>query len=68
MAEQTIIITIDENGKITAETSGIKGEVCLDQLQDLLEDIAPLTSLKKTDEYYQEKHIKVNNQLKQKRH
>ena len=67
MAEQTITITIDENGKIKAETSGIKGEICLDTLQELLEDQGNLLSVKKTDEFYQEQHIKVQNKIQNKR-
>ena len=53
MAEQRIVITIDESGKINASTEGIKGEMCLDELQKLLEDIADLQSVIKTDEFYQ---------------
>ncbi len=63
MAEQKIIITIEEDGKIKAETQGIKGEVCLEELQELLEDVGELTSLKKTDEYYQKPPAK--RQIKQ---
>lgn len=29
MAEEKITITIDEDGKISASTQGIKGEMCL---------------------------------------
>ena len=47
MAEHTIIITIDENGEIKAETSGIKGEICLDELKELLDTETNLLSVKK---------------------
>ena len=63
MAEQTITITIDENGKITAETMGIKGEMCLNELQELLESEGDVLSVKKTDEYYQKQQIKTQNKL-----
>ena len=53
MAEHRIEITIDENGKINAATEGMKGEVCLSELQSLLGEIADIESIKKTDEYYQ---------------
>lgn len=59
MAEHRITITIDENGKIDASTSGIKGEMCLTELQSLLDDLENLQSIKKTDEYYQ--HNELNN-------
>jgi len=53
MPEQRIIVTIDDSGKINAETEGIKGEVCIDELQMLLGEVADLESVSKTDEYYQ---------------
>lgn len=64
MAEQRITITIDENGKIDASTSGIKGEMCLSELQELLDDLDNLQSVKKTDEYSQQVEIKNKNILK----
>ncbi len=67
MAEQTITITIDENGKIKAETIGIKGEMCLDELQELLENEGDLLSVKKTDEYYQQQTVKIKNKIQNKK-
>ncbi len=67
MAEQTITITIDENGKINAETIGIKGEICLDELQKLLENEGDLSFVKKTDEYYQQQTIKTQNKIQNKK-
>lgn len=67
MAEQTIVITIDENGKINAETIGIKGEMCLDELQELLENEGNLLSVKKTDEYFQKQTIKALNKIQNKK-
>lgn len=64
MAEQRITITIDENGKIDASTSGIKGEMCLSELQELLDDFDNLQSVKKTDEYFQQVKIKNKTILK----
>lgn len=61
MAEQQITITIDENGKINASTSGIKGEMCLTELQSLLDDLENLQSVKKTDEYYQKNELSNKN-------
>jgi hypothetical protein len=60
MPEQRIVVTIDDSGKISAETAGIKGEVCVDELQKLLGEIADLESLSKTDEYYQPIEHSVN--------
>ncbi|MBR4531331.1 DUF2997 domain-containing protein [bacterium] len=61
MAEQRIVITIDENGKINASTDGIKGEMCLSELQELLDDMDTLQSVKKTDEFYQTNELKNKN-------
>ncbi len=54
MPEQRIVINIDEEGSITAKTSGFKGESCLDALDELLEIEGKITSLKKTDEFRQQ--------------
>jgi len=67
MAEQTITITIDENGKITAETIGLKGEMCLDELQELLDNEGDLLSIKKTDEYFQQNKVKTQNKIQNKK-
>lgn len=53
MPEQKIVITIDDEGGISAKTSGFKGESCLDALDALLELDGVVTGLKKTDEYHQ---------------
>ncbi|MCL1994374.1 MAG: DUF2997 domain-containing protein [Spirochaetes bacterium] len=53
MAEHRIEITIDQDGKINAKTDGIKGEVCLEKVQELLGDLADLESYDKTDEWFQ---------------
>ena len=64
MAEQRIEITIDQNGKISASTEGIKGEMCLTQLQELIGELADLESFEKTDEWYQEAEIvNINSQI-----
>jgi hypothetical protein len=59
MAEQRIVITIDENGKINAATEGIKGEMCLTELQELLGEMENIQSISKTDEYYQANELKT---------
>lgn len=64
MAEKRIIVTIDENGKINASTDGIKGEMCLTELQELIDDFENLQSVKKTDEYYQSEEVKSKNVIK----
>ena len=66
MAEQTIIITIDENGKINAETTGLKGEMCIDELEKILEGESDMSSIKKTDEYYQQPIVKPKARIQNK--
>lgn len=67
MAEQRIVITIDENGKINASTEGIKGEACLDELQQLLGDLADLSSMRKTDEFYQASELRTQKKIQNKK-
>ncbi|MBP5724769.1 MAG: DUF2997 domain-containing protein [Bacteroidales bacterium] len=62
--EQRIVVTIDENGKINASTDGIKGEMCLTELQELLDEFDNLQSIKKTDEYYQSETVSNKNLIK----
>jgi hypothetical protein len=57
MAEHRIEITIDQDGKINAATEGIKGEMCLDKLQELLGELGDVDSVFKTDEYYQKETV-----------
>jgi hypothetical protein len=63
MPEQRIVITIDEQGKISASTEGLKGEVCLDELQKILGEEADLGSLSKTDEFYQSAEQKTQQKI-----
>lgn len=54
MPEQKITLTIDDDGTITAKTSGFKGESCLEALDELLNLDGVVSSVKKTDEYQQQ--------------
>jgi len=53
MSEERIVITIDNNGGLTAKTSGFKGETCVEALSELLDLGDNCTQFKKTDAYYQ---------------
>ena len=66
MEEHRIVITIDENGKINASTEGIKGEMCLDELQKLLGELTVFESVMKTDEFYQTNELKSINKIQNK--
>jgi hypothetical protein len=65
MAEQKIIVEIDENGKINAETFGIKGEVCIYELQKILDEEENIVSVSKTDEFFQKITQKVTSKIQQ---
>lgn len=55
MSEKKIVIQIDENGGINAETFGMVGTECAEELDKLMKDIAKRGSRKKKKEYYEQK-------------
>lgn len=57
MAEQKIILVIDEDGAISAKTFGFEGEACLEALDDILGE-QPVTSVKTTDDYNRQVQLK----------
>lgn len=66
MSDQKITIKIDEDGKISAQTEGFKGELCLKELESLLQGIADISEVKKTDDYYQKQVVATKEQIKRK--
>lgn len=63
MKEYKIKVEIDKAGKISAETFGIEGVECVDELTELLQEIGEVEKIKKKPEYY--KKVGVKNTLKQ---
>ena len=66
MADKKIIIDIDDKGSIKAETFGMKGSECLEELDKILKDLALEASTIKKDEFFKEgttvdNTIKANN-------
>lgn len=59
MKIREIILTIDEQGGISAETEGFTGESCLEVLDELLIDEGLHASTEKKPEYYQQTKSKV---------
>lgn len=59
---EEISIEIDENGEIFIETNGIRGPACIDQVEELLKDLAVVSDTNKSDEYYMENpaHVAQN--------
>lgn len=54
MTEEKIILEIDDDGNLDITTLGIKGPKCVEEVLKILEDLAAITELDKTDEFYQE--------------
>ena len=44
MNERTVTITIDADGRITADADGFSGDACLRDLERLLDGLAPATA------------------------
>lgn len=65
MKENKIIVKINENGEIEAETFGMEGVDCVDELNRLMRDVATVTCNIKKPEYYKNK-ITGTNEVKNK--
>ncbi len=52
MKELSIELSIDEFGKLEAETFGFKGKICESELIDLLGDSFVVETIDKKDDYY----------------
>lgn len=57
MKEQRITVTINEDGSLDLKTDGIKGEACLSEVEEILDELADIKEVKKTDEYYQKVNV-----------
>lgn len=66
MQEQRISITISEDGSLNVKTDGIKGEACISEVEELLDEIADIEKVDKTDEYYQKTNTVSQNKNIQK--
>ncbi|WP_432632181.1 DUF2997 domain-containing protein [Brachyspira sp.] len=61
MQEQRITVTINEDGSLNVKTDGIKGEACLSEVEEILNELADIKEVKKTDEYYQKVNMSQKN-------
>ena len=52
MKEGTIEIRIDEKGDLRIETHNILGPACIEEVEKILKEIASITDVQKTDEFY----------------
>ena len=53
MKEQRITVTIDAEGKMSAKTTGLKGETCIEELEALLSELAEIENVEHTKEYHE---------------
>ena len=54
MADKKIVVDIDDKGAIKAETFGMQGTECLEELDRLLKDLALQTETAKKQEFFKE--------------
>ena len=54
MSERKIIITIDEDGKISAEADHFQGEICIEEIQKLLEGFEEIDDEDRKPEFYEQ--------------
>lgn len=55
MAEKKIVIDIDDKGGINAETFGLVGAECVDELDKLMKDLAMAGTTTKKPEFYDQR-------------
>ena len=54
MKENKIIITISKDGSIKLETKGIKGSLCVTEVDEILKGIDVINNSSYTSEYYEQ--------------
>lgn len=55
MGEKKIVINIGKDGSMDAETFGMSGMECLDEIDKLMKDLALSGSYQKKKEFYEQK-------------
>lgn len=55
MDEKKIVIQIDEDGSLNAETFGMYGTECIDEIDKLMKDIARAGTRHKKLQFYEQK-------------
>lgn len=64
MDEEKVTVEIDEKGFIRATAKGLSGPACIDGVTRLLKDIAVISSIDKTDDYYGQVGVKTETESK----
>ncbi|MCL1810861.1 MAG: DUF2997 domain-containing protein [Methanomassiliicoccaceae archaeon] len=65
MTEQRITIQINEDGQISAKTSGFRGDICMDALQEILGSDELFAEVKPTDDFYVQIRTSTVNKIQQ---
>ena len=61
MDKEEITIEIDEaTGEMLVDVKGIKGPLCVSEVEKLLGDLAMKLEETRTDEYYQDSQVRVS--------
>jgi hypothetical protein len=63
MQEFNINIEIGEDGNIKADTKGMKGEVCVDELKNILKGLEGEQTYKNKPEFYSKNRVIEKNKL-----
>ena len=64
MQEYKIEIEIDENGDINAETKGILGKSCVNEIDNILKGLEGEREEKNNSDYYKKGSVRTTNTLK----
>ena len=60
MQEYNVTIEIDEDGNIKAETKGMKGDVCIGELDEILKGLDGKQDFKNKPEFYEKNKLEKN--------
>ncbi len=55
--EEKITVKIDKDGNIISEVHGVVGPSCVDKVSELLEGLAEIDDMKKTDGYFMDPNV-----------
>ncbi|MBL1352763.1 MAG: DUF2997 domain-containing protein [Zetaproteobacteria bacterium] len=57
MKEYNVIVEIDEDGNIKAETKGMNGKVCINELDEILDEVTGEREFKNKPEFYKKDSV-----------
>jgi hypothetical protein len=67
MSEEKIVVKINDQGEIEVETFGIKGPLCVEEINKIIQNIALTVATTKKDEYFMDPEVKTLSKNKQTR-